>query len=349
MQQVHDFVENVRYSDGKEEPPRSQQRGRPSEREEPRPGTSGEDRESLRQARETAENLILEAEKFKASIQKPPGMEMRNINTSYEQNDNAFFLITCHIEPSLRSRIERGEFVDLEKLLPKERYSQNRFADETRMEIVTSREGGTFFVPATAREMKINSVRKWEQVFRVYASVYSRANPTRSPEIWQYIHVINLAASSFSWENVSNYDYLFRQLMAEFPNRSWATTYTQGWNLCLREAVNKPSSNWSGGYANAKPSHHDGRDDYCWKFNRGKCNRGHACSWEHRCLYCDAWGHGTHNCRRNPRNRSGGNFRSGDKGRDGRFDDKDRRRQEHNRGSGGNTSNANNNNNKARK
>ena len=112
--------------------------------------------------------------------------------------------------------------MDLEKLLPKD--PTRKLTDESRMELV-NREGATFFIPAGDREAKINNVRRWEQAFRVYATIYSRANPHRSAEIWQYIYTINLASSSYIWENVACYDYTFRQLMGQFPACSWATIY----------------------------------------------------------------------------------------------------------------------------
>ena len=81
--------------------------------------------------------------------------------------------------------------------------------------------------------MKINSVKKWDQAFRVYAAIYTQANPTRSSEIWQYVYVIHTAATSNPWDNVAFYDITFRELMASKPWRSWGKTYTQGWNMAL--------------------------------------------------------------------------------------------------------------------
>ena len=135
-----------------------------------------------------------------------------------------FFHLTCFIDPSLIQKIERGEFIELEKLIPKDKMSRS---DESRLEWV-QREGGMFLVPAQ-KENKINSFRKWEQVFRAYATIYCRANPHRSKEIWQYIMVINTAALSYQWDNVYNYDITFRHLMAFNPNRSWAVMYNQMW------------------------------------------------------------------------------------------------------------------------
>ena len=73
----------------------------------------------------------------------------------------------------------------------------------------------------------------------MYATIYTESNPERSGEIWQYMHVINVAASSFQWDNVANYDLTFRQLMACRPHRSWAKLYNQGWNLAMRDPIGK--------------------------------------------------------------------------------------------------------------
>ena len=89
-------------------------------------------------------------------------------------SDDDFFHLTCHIEPGLIHKIEKGEFVELEKLLPKDKFAKG---DEGRMEWV-HRDGGTFLVPAQ-RDSKINGFRHWEQAFRAYATIYCGANPHR--------------------------------------------------------------------------------------------------------------------------------------------------------------------------
>ena len=59
------------------------------------------------------------------------------------------------------------------------------------------RDGATFVAPQ--KESKIGNVRRWEQAFRVYAAIYSAANPSRAAEIWQYVYIINTAAALFVW------------------------------------------------------------------------------------------------------------------------------------------------------
>ena len=137
-----------------------------------------------------------------------PQNQVGSLDTLRISGDENFFHITCHIEPGLKEQIEKGEFVELEKLLPKD-LTRRTTRDESRMELVHSN-GATYFVPAMDKDRKISNVHRWEQAFWVYATIYTKANPHRAAEIWQYVYVINLAASSFSWENVANYDYTFR-------------------------------------------------------------------------------------------------------------------------------------------
>ena len=61
--------------------------------------------------------------------------------------------------------------------------------------------------------------------------------------------IINTATSTFVWENVANYDFTFRHLIAFNPTRSWAKTYSQMWNLSMKDPIPKHSYG-SGGNKN---------------------------------------------------------------------------------------------------
>ena len=232
---------------------------------------------------------------------KEKGMQIPDIGSGISDDD--FFHLTCHIELSLIHKIEKGEFVELEKLLPKDKFNKS----EDRLEWV-QRDGGNFLVPAQ-RDSKIGSFRKWEQVFRAYATIYCGANPHRSKEIWQYITVINTTASSYLWENVYNYDITFRHLMAFNPQRSWAITYNQMWNLSMRDPIPKSgnqksfpsysyaSSNRSGNSGTNNNNSRKSRQDYCWNFNKGvPCKFGAKCKFIERCKYCNSPSHGVNSC-----------------------------------------------------
>ena len=167
---------------------------------------------------------------------------------------------------------------------------------DSRVELV-SHGGHTYFKPV--KESQIHGLRKWEQAFRVYAAIYTNANPERSGEVWQYMHCINVAAASFQWHNVAYYDTTFRQLMAFKPNRSWAKLYNQGWNLAMRDPIGAHTSSSTSNSSNvtAKSGRRTWRDDCCWRYNRNKCNKTN-CDYDHRCTYCGGWNHGYYNCRK---------------------------------------------------
>ena len=180
---------------------------------------------------------------------------------------------------------------------------RKRSADN-RLERVQS-EGGTYLVPVSDRLNKINNYRKFEQGFRVYANIYCGANPMRSREIWQYVSVISTAASSFLWENVYKYNVTFRHLMAFNPARSWAVTYGQMWNICMKDPIPQRTGQfYSNNDGKAMPSATGGggggkkkEPDYCWNWNKGiPCKYGKKCHFVERCSYCDAATHGVNQC-----------------------------------------------------
>ena len=182
-------------------------------------------------ARKRVEQTILGAEKFKATIGPPKG-----------KSDEDFFHLMTHVDTSLKEKIVNGEYVELQKLLPKDKKSQYKTTDgENLLEWVRT-DQGTFLLPVSDRENKINNVKRWDQAFRVYATVYCGAHPMRAQEVWQYIDIIHTAAATFGWENMATYDHTFRKLMAFNPQQSWATTYSQMWNICMTDPINRSQS-----------------------------------------------------------------------------------------------------------
>ena len=112
----------------------------------------------LEQARDKGDKTILEAEKFRAKVDIPgneiPDISIMNIGSGVSDDD--FFHLTCHIEPSFIHKIKKGEYVELEKLLPKDKVGA-RNVEENRLEWV-QRDGGTYLVLAQ-RDNKIAGFR----------------------------------------------------------------------------------------------------------------------------------------------------------------------------------------------
>ena len=71
--------------------------------------------------------------------------------------------------------------------------------------------------------MSINSFKKWEQAFHVYAGIYSKQHPHRAWELIEYISSIETAPETFTWDNIYCYDQIFCDLMEEFPNHNLPT------------------------------------------------------------------------------------------------------------------------------
>ena len=112
--------------------------------------------------------------------------------------------------------------------------------------------------------------------------------------------------------------------MAFNPVRSWATTYSQMWNLCMKDPLvnNKNNHQFRGGaagsYFNNNNSGSAGKGNgsgsgvnkggpkgrkprYCWNFNKGiPCKFGPKCRFIERCSYCDSPAHRLVTCPKAP-------------------------------------------------
>ena len=304
LDQISDFLEKIRGQSA--DATKKQGRGRDSHDDLTSPDekqhTSGEEGEEVElddqaNAKQMGEDLIIQAEKFKASVAAPRGNEIDEVinivknvgNISdllgiiRDNDDDDFFYVTSHVEPALKKKIEQGEFVDLECLLPKTR--SQMMNDSQRLQQYVDQDGSIYFGPAQGKENRITGIRKLEQAFRVYAAIYCKANPNRSAEIWQYVYTINTAAYSYA------------SGMSEKPHRSWARTYNQLWSVAMCEHLPKNSGVAQHSTpAMSSNSSGDWRDRCCWKFNRGiKCKKWN-CSYKHRCTYCGNFNHNKQNC-----------------------------------------------------
>ena len=159
-----------------------------------------------------------------------------NANQVSTQVDENYMSMGAHIDQSLRNKIANFEYVDFARLSPKDRVLVQ---EDNRFKIV-SRDGSTYFVPASDREgSQISSYAKWEQAFRVYSNVVTAVIPQKATELLQYNHVIHSASLSFTWDNVYTYNKEFRMHIANFPNRSWAIILQQAWRMCLKDRLDK--------------------------------------------------------------------------------------------------------------
>ena len=83
--------------------------------------------------------------------------------------------------------------------------------------------------------------------------------------------------------------------MSRNPQRSWAMILQQAWSLRLRDRLVSGTVNFSGGSGSGTPRSKS--NEACRQFNRGKCNFGSNCKYNHRCSICWKFGHPAVRCR----------------------------------------------------
>ena len=174
----------------------------------------------------------------------------------------------------------KHQYVDFGKLLPKDKILSE---EDKRMQLV-NKDGMSYWVPLgdNIPNGGITNFSKWEIAFRVFSNVYSTHYPHKAAELLQYRHVIHTAAQTYIWEICIH--------LSKHPQRSWSIILQQTWHLRLKDKLKYDNFNDKGKAPKSKEA--------CKQFNRGKCNLGLACRYEHRCLGCRKFGHGEHICRK---------------------------------------------------
>ena len=277
-----------------------QDRTRTRTNEGPQQGTSSH---RQKQCGDGAEKRIQEAKNARVKMFATPGRSQQLLHSTLVDDD--YLVLAAHVDETLKEKIKSGDYVDLSKLLPKDRLSQQ---EDQRMQIV-NRNGQTFWIPVNDNQ-SINSFAKWEVAFRAYTDIYARANPHRSSELIQYSHIIHTIVSQYIWENVYDYDKDFRLHMARYPDRNWSIILQQAWSMRLKDRLR--SSEFMGSRTPSQDYHKSGHNnkhnnEACRKYNRSKCNFGSACKFEHKCSYCFKMGHPILKCRKLQADRDGNN------------------------------------------
>ena len=272
--------------------------------------------------------MLREAEAAKGRIYDVPGKDAPNLLTTIIDDD--YIVIGSHIDDSLRQRIGNGEYVDFAKLLPRDRITGE---EDNQMEMI-NQGGMSFWVPVSdCDNQSINSFSRWELAFRIFSKIFTSFHPSKAGELIQYNHTIYTAAQTFPWDNVYRYDREFRLHMSRYPlQRSWAIILQQAWSMFLKDKVsNTPGQNFSRQGSGRNGQNGQGgsvKRKLCFDFNLEICNFGSRCKFDHRCSFCDKYGHGSYNCRKARRQ---DRCNSGDSGSNnyGQWDKYERDHQQH--------------------
>ena len=213
--------------------------------------------------------------------------------------DEKYKMLAAHVDVNMRKKIQNLEYIDLAKLLPRDRIVQE---EDHRLTFI-NKGGQPWIVPAAECQGtdSINSYLKWHQAFRVYSDILTARFPEKATELFQYEHIIHAASQTYIWENVYSYDKAFRIHISEYPDRTWSIILHQAYTTKLKEKLRGNEQNY---FARKNTRN----NSPCRRFQRGKWNFGINCKYEHRCTICNKYGHGAHLCRK--RSGFGGSPRS---------------------------------------
>ena len=268
-----------------------------TERDQPQPSTSSAVNRNGNGdvTADKVQDLIREAENAKARIVTTPGMTgERQVNMEMPTFliDESYIVVGAHLDETAVAKIGRGEYVDFGKLIPRDRVLAE---EDGRMEMFV-KNGRTYWAPVS-NSTNIHNFARWEQAFRVYSNIYCKINPNRAAEMIEYNHIIHTISLAYQWDNVYTYDKEFRLHMSRNPHRSWAIILQQAWSLRLRDRISF-NQGQTGGHSQYGNNNRAKVNEPCRRFNRGRCNFGVNCRYEHKCLICNKFGHGAVTCRR---------------------------------------------------
>lgn len=252
-------------------------------------------------AQKMFDDMVKQAELQKAELAKPPGEinmlpdqidNLKNIDGSLDHLHNTG---SAHVDSTTRMKIRNDLYVELHKLLPRD-FDQ---MDDDENLCLTNRDGKTYHVPPLEREVNaIGTFKRWQIAFKVFMSVYIEEHPTRIKkplEFIQYMQMIEDMTTTWIWDNVYKYDKRHRRMMQQFPNRFWQVPYqvAKG-ELKITHTTNNNSSNprFRKAGQNSKV-----KKDICRNFNRGKCQYGSSCRYDHKCSTCGKFGHNAQQCK----------------------------------------------------
>lgn len=126
----------------------------------------------------------------------------------------------------LAQRIWRGEFIEMEELLPE---NAARYASEEN--------------PSKAKEKnntKIVSPLAWVECFQAFTAVVACKSPERVPDLLAYSTLIVHAARQFEGDAWLIYDRNYRQQAAAMQLTKWAEVNTSLWTLAFSQAKPAP-------------------------------------------------------------------------------------------------------------
>lgn len=170
-----------------------------------------------------------------------------------------------HVDNATKQKIVNGEYINLATLLVR---------DANRLQLSTlSMDSQGQIIAQPKHNHRLTTIEKWTDAFIIYACIYLTAHPSKTHQLFKYMHDVRLGAEkSQGWVT---YDEQYRLRMAINPSNNWGVIDSELWLVYMTPGIqsntNRPSSS----------------PNKCFDFNyRDSCNRIH-CAYLHQCIRCN--------------------------------------------------------------
>ena len=125
------------------------------------------------------------------SVIKQPNSGSKNELITAFLADEKYDQIENHGDEATRIKIANFEYVDLARLIPKDRV----MLQQDNCMVQVNRNGQSFYELASIHESgNISSFSKWELAFRIYSTILVVSDPNKAKELKQYSHTIYTAS-----------------------------------------------------------------------------------------------------------------------------------------------------------
>ena len=204
---------------------------------------------------------------------------------------------------AVKEKVWKGEFVDLGGFARVELGAQG---EQVSLSLVQA--GHSLQIKQDNRTPRVASIEQWTSAFLVFASIFVEKHAGRARELFKYMDIVR-SIVRFGGYNWRTYDTQFRLRQARQPLRSWAAIDAELW-LTVATAQPRASLYASGrtqflpfrsapGTGSASASapgerrslSFSRRNNYCFAFNTGFCQRGASCRYAHVCSKCSSASH----------------------------------------------------------
>ncbi len=227
-----------------------------------------------------------------------------------------------HVDFPIIKKIIRGEFVELDRLLPPTLEEIQRKSKKLGT-MAYDKDDGRFLVDKEWDSNQIKGFNQWSQAFDIFSSIYCISHPDERFDLLAYVRIIRKASQSMTGKVGSHhwlmYDRLFRGKKAKYPGLSWATIDWEifALNVLLplaagpgkKESSENVSSSQSNdkqrkGYQSQSASKKSGivksfkkPSIPCRNFNTREGCSFNPCNFGHFCKICKSASHPVQKCR----------------------------------------------------